>query len=119
MDWSPLWEEFYCDWRELWFNQRVEPPSWVLADEALAAGAKGILFGSRIADRAGRHQPGALQRDAGRPRQADCLRPGGRVAQEPGFLALTPDEGGVEHRIQLEVQDHQHHDKYTYHGADR
>ena len=47
--WSPLWEEFYCDWRELWFNQRVEPPSWVLSDEALAAGAKGILFGSRIA----------------------------------------------------------------------
>jgi RES domain-containing protein len=42
--WSPLWEEFYCDWRELWFNQRVEPPSWVLADEALTAGAKGILF---------------------------------------------------------------------------
>ena len=47
--WSPLWEEFYCDWRELWFNQRVETPSWVLADEARAAGAKGILFGSRIA----------------------------------------------------------------------
>ena len=41
--WSPLWEEFFCDWRELWFNQRVEPPSWVLADEAIAAGAKGIL----------------------------------------------------------------------------
>ena len=47
--WPPLWEEFFCDWRELWFNQRVEPPSWVLADEALAAGAKGILFASRIA----------------------------------------------------------------------
>jgi len=47
--WSPLWEEFYCDWRDLWFNQRVEPPSWVLADEALAAGARGILFASRIA----------------------------------------------------------------------
>ena len=47
--WSPLWEEFYCDWRELWLNQRVELPSWVLADEALAARAKGILFGSRIA----------------------------------------------------------------------
>lgn len=46
--WSPLWEEFYCDWCELWFNQRIEPPSWVLADEALAGGAKGILFGSRI-----------------------------------------------------------------------
>ena len=47
--WSGLWEEFYCDWRELWFNQQVEPPSWVLADEALAAGAKGMLFASRLA----------------------------------------------------------------------
>jgi RES domain-containing protein len=46
--WSELWEEFHCDWRELWFNQRVEPPSWVLADEALAAGAKGILFASKL-----------------------------------------------------------------------
>ncbi len=26
----------------------VEPPSWVLADEALAVGAKGILFASRL-----------------------------------------------------------------------
>jgi RES domain-containing protein len=41
--------EFYCDWRELWFNQHVEPPSWVLADEALDAGAKGILFVSKLA----------------------------------------------------------------------
>ena len=47
--WSDLWEEFHCDWRELWFNQRVEPPSWVMADEALAAGAKGILFASGLA----------------------------------------------------------------------
>jgi len=47
--WHDLWEEFLCDWRELWFNQRVEPPSWVLADEALAAGAKGILFASTLA----------------------------------------------------------------------
>ena len=46
--WPGLWEEFFCDWRELWFNQRVEPPSWVLADDALAAGAKGILFASRF-----------------------------------------------------------------------
>ena len=21
--WSPLWEKFYCDWRELWFNKRI------------------------------------------------------------------------------------------------
>ena len=46
--WSPLWEEFFCDWRELWFNQHVEPPSWVLADEVMTAGAKGILFSSRL-----------------------------------------------------------------------
>jgi RES domain-containing protein len=48
--WSGLWEEFHCDWRELWFNRRVEPPSWVLADEALAAGAKGVLFASKLGE---------------------------------------------------------------------
>lgn len=42
--WPPLWESFCCDWRRDWFNLRVEPPSWVLGDEAIAAGAKGILF---------------------------------------------------------------------------
>lgn len=47
--WSTLWQSFYCDWRNLWFDQRVEPPSWVLADEAIAAGAKGILFRSHVA----------------------------------------------------------------------
>lgn len=47
--WSGLWEEFTCDWRGLWFDHGVEPPSWVLADEALAAGARGILFGSTLA----------------------------------------------------------------------
>ena len=46
--WSELWEEFYCHWREIWFNEHVEPPSWVLADDAIAAGAKGILFASRL-----------------------------------------------------------------------
>jgi RES domain-containing protein len=48
-EWPPLWEEFLVDWRELWFNQRVEPPSWVLADEVIASGAKGVLFPSRLA----------------------------------------------------------------------
>jgi RES domain-containing protein len=46
--WSELWEEFFCDWRELWFNQRVEPPSWVLGDEVIATGAKGMLFASTL-----------------------------------------------------------------------
>lgn len=45
--WAHLWEDFFCDWRDLWFNQRIEPPSWVIGDEVLAAGAKGILFPSR------------------------------------------------------------------------
>lgn len=47
--WSSLWEEFHCDWRALWFGQRLEPPSWALADEVFAAGAKGIVFTSTLA----------------------------------------------------------------------
>jgi RES domain-containing protein len=47
--WSPLWEEFYCDWRDLWFNKRIESPSWVLADEVIEAGACGLLFRSMVA----------------------------------------------------------------------
>ena len=48
-DWDPLWADFVCDWRELWFNQHIEPPSWELADQALGAGAQGILFRSQVA----------------------------------------------------------------------
>ena len=48
--WEPYWEDFYCDWRELWFNQRIEPPSWVIGDAVAAAGAKGILFPSQLSD---------------------------------------------------------------------
>ena len=47
--WDPIWEDFYCDWRELWFNRRIEPPSWIAADAVMAAGAKGIVFPSRLA----------------------------------------------------------------------
>lgn len=39
-----LWQEMSCDWRRLWFNERVEPPSWLLGDLALGSGASGILF---------------------------------------------------------------------------
>lgn len=48
-EWEPIWEDFYCDWRELWFNQRIEPPSWVIGDLVIASGAKGILFTSSMA----------------------------------------------------------------------
>ncbi len=48
--WAPLWEEFMGDWQAQWFDQRIEPPSWVLGDEVIAAGSKGILFASAIRD---------------------------------------------------------------------
>ena len=38
--WDPIWEDFYCDWRELWFNQRAEPPSWTIGDMVIVAGGK-------------------------------------------------------------------------------
>lgn len=44
--WDPLWADFMCDWRKLWLNSHIEPPSWVLGDEVAAAGHKGILFQS-------------------------------------------------------------------------
>ena len=46
--WAASWQDFGCDWRQLWFDQRIEPPSWALADQALAVGAKGILFRSML-----------------------------------------------------------------------
>ncbi|WP_344762902.1 RES domain-containing protein [Actimicrobium antarcticum] len=47
-DWDALWQDFYCDWRNMHFNQGIEPPSWVIGGQVLAAGAKGILFNSAI-----------------------------------------------------------------------
>ncbi len=46
--WSPLWEDCYCDWRHWLFNERIEPPSWIIGDEIVSSGAKGILFKSRL-----------------------------------------------------------------------
>ena len=47
-DWDPLWQDFYCDWRKMHFNDTIEPPTWVIGDQALVAGGKGILFKSII-----------------------------------------------------------------------
>jgi len=47
-EWDPLWQDFFCDWRKMHFNQGIEPPSWVIGDHVLAAGGKGILFKSVI-----------------------------------------------------------------------
>lgn len=48
-EWDPLWQDFYCDWRRMHFHDGIEPPTWVIGDQVLAAGAKGILFRSAIA----------------------------------------------------------------------
>lgn len=48
--WDLIWQDFNCDWRRMVFNDKVEPPSWAIGDMVLAAGAKGILFDSVIAD---------------------------------------------------------------------
>lgn len=44
--WEPLWEDFHCKWRDLWFNHHIEPPSWIVGDLVIKAGGKGILFQS-------------------------------------------------------------------------
>jgi RES domain-containing protein len=46
--WPPIWEDFACEWRELWFNQHVEPPSWVIGDLVIASGGRGIMFRSAL-----------------------------------------------------------------------
>lgn len=43
-----IWEDFYCDWRSLWFDQEIEPPSWLIGDLVISTGAKGILYQSTL-----------------------------------------------------------------------
>lgn len=45
--WDMLWQEFYCDWRALRFDQGIEPPSWTLGDWVLERGCSGLLFPSQ------------------------------------------------------------------------
>jgi RES domain-containing protein len=44
--WNPLWAEYACHWRQLAFEEKVEPASWALGDMALEANAAGSLFPS-------------------------------------------------------------------------
>lgn len=46
--WDLLWAEYGCNWRQMALDSRIEPPSWVLGDLALDAGAAGILFPSIV-----------------------------------------------------------------------
>lgn len=47
--WPPTWADSRCDWRELWFNLRVEPPSWVAGDMAIAAGGINLVVVCTVA----------------------------------------------------------------------
>lgn len=44
--WGALWQELNCNWRGIAFLEGREPPSWVLGDQALEAGACGVLYPS-------------------------------------------------------------------------
>lgn len=44
--WAPLWQEWSCEWRRMSIVEKIEPPSWVLADEVVQAGFAGIVFPS-------------------------------------------------------------------------
>jgi RES domain-containing protein len=43
-DWEPIWQDLTCNWRGMLMLDRIEPPSWNLADLALAANHCGILY---------------------------------------------------------------------------
>ncbi|MPQ55234.1 RES family NAD+ phosphorylase [Duganella sp. FT27W] len=46
--WDSIWQDFDCDWRRMVFNEKIEPPSWVIGDLVMSTGTKGILFNSVI-----------------------------------------------------------------------
>lgn len=45
--WPPLWADFAVDWRAEWFGKAIEPPTWYMADDVVAAGWDGIAFPSQ------------------------------------------------------------------------
>lgn len=45
--WDPLWADFDVDWRSQLFARGVEPPTWYMADDVVAAGLDGIMFPSQ------------------------------------------------------------------------
>ncbi|MEA9392110.1 RES family NAD+ phosphorylase [Acerihabitans sp. TG2] len=45
--WADLWADFAVDWRTERFGNGIEPPTWYMADDVVAAGLDGILFPSQ------------------------------------------------------------------------
>ncbi len=44
--WSPAWADWNCDWRYISRIERKVPASWLLADEVIRSGCRGLLFPS-------------------------------------------------------------------------
>lgn len=44
--WDPIWQDWAIDWRAMYFNEHIEPPTWDMGDMAIAAGSPGIIFPS-------------------------------------------------------------------------
>jgi RES domain-containing protein len=47
-EWSEIWQEAYCSWRDLAYVQKVDPPSWIIGDIVVASGAAGLLYRSAL-----------------------------------------------------------------------
>jgi len=47
-EWSEIWQDAYCAWRQLAYVEKVDPPSWIIGDIVLATGAAGILYRSAL-----------------------------------------------------------------------
>lgn len=46
MRWDASWARWNCEWRWIARVEGKQPPSWILGDEAIKAGAGGLLFPS-------------------------------------------------------------------------
>lgn len=44
--WPPSWADWNCDWRWIARIERKTPPSWMLADDLIGSGCRGLLFPS-------------------------------------------------------------------------
>lgn len=78
--WTEVWADFDVDWRAEWFGRSVEPPTWYMADDVVAAGLDGIMFPSQA-------RPGGINLvvygSSRRPAaELDVYDPDGRLTQK-------------------------------------
>jgi RES domain-containing protein len=78
--WDGLWAQWDTDWRDLLFQQHIEPPTWLLGDMAIAAGHHGILFPSVV--HPGGNNVVLFPSTFGRDASLICLDPDRRLPQD-------------------------------------